>query len=88
MLCLTQKCTDQNYSIQLKQLVKRLPQPPTNYGSINANLQKARKELREIKQCADSLCTEYLDALLTTAKQMGDKSRQHLIFHLHQAKLN
>jgi len=88
MLCLTQKRTERNYSTQLKRIEQRLKQTPTHYGSINKNIRKARQELRVIQRRAKALRDDFLDSMLTTAKQTKDKHRQRLIYHLRQAELN
>jgi len=88
MISLTQKRTERNYSSQLRRIEQRLNHTPTNHGSINKNIRKARQELRTIQRKAAAVREEFLDSLLTTAKQMKDKSRQRLIFQLRQAELN
>jgi len=88
MLSLTQKRTERNYSTQLRRIEQRINQTPINHGSINRNIRVARQELRTIQRQAAAVRAEFLDSLLTTAKQMKDKSRQRLIYQLRQAKLN
>jgi len=88
MISLTQKCTEQDYSRQLGCIEQRLNHTPTKHGSINKNIRKAWQELRTIQQRAAAAREEFLDSLLTTAKQMKDKSRQWAIFQLRQAELN
>jgi len=74
MISLTQKRTKRDYSRQLGCIEQRLNHVPTKHGSINKNIQKARQELRTIQWSAAAAREEFLDLLLTTAKQMKDKS--------------
>ncbi len=74
MICLTQKRTERDYSKQLQHIKQRLKQEPTDYGSLNKNIRKARQELRAIQCNAAAAREEFLDSLLTTAKQTKDKS--------------
>jgi len=88
MLCLTQKRTERDYSRQLNRIEQRIGHTPTDHGSLNKNIRKARQELKSIQWKAAEARAEFLESLLTTAKQMKDKSRQRLIFQLCQAELN
>jgi len=88
MISLTQKCTKHNYSSQLRCIEQWLNQTPTDHSSINKNIWKAWQELQTIQWKATAAWEEFLDSLLTTTKQMKDKSQQRLIFQLWQAELN